>query len=321
MKLDPTRTDLIDKINEVLLNNPLPYKLAPSRGFYASAATVIIDGRRIGACPRKIYWDAIREKSSEPFEPYQMATFALGDASHELVCEWVRSAGLLIKEEFEVVDTVNFWSGRIDLVTKEVKPDGSISEDSVVPVEIKSVKGDYGRRGVVVPNRNHPYKPKPEHVLQNVLYLDFLQRELELDVPYGQVFYIARDNGYMAIHYVELNRDDPEHTQVLINHTPARGLTIEKVHSEFHKIRTHLTNNILPDRAYKPQYTKGEIDQLLALKELNKADTAKAEKNRFVEKGDWQCVYCSYAGKCWEGIDKEDIYNSDADTFTEKIDE
>jgi len=320
MKIDPTRRDLIDVINNVLLDGKLPYKLAPSRGFYASAATVVINGKRIGSCPRKIYWDAIRETPSEKFEPYQMATFALGDASHELICEWVKKAGLLVKEEYEIVDTVNFWSGRVDLITKEVMPDGNISPDNIIPVEIKSVKGDYGRRGCVVPNRNHPYAPKIEHVLQNVLYLDFLQRESGQPVPYGQVFYIARDNGYMAIHYTELDRSDPEKTQVLVNHQPIVGLTIEGIHKEFHLIRAQLVDSCLPDRAYKPQYTKSEIDQLLRLKELNKADTAKAEKDRFVEKGDWQCMYCAYAGKCWEGIDKLDIYNSPEDTFTENLD-
>jgi hypothetical protein len=242
----------------------------------------------------------------------------LGNVSHDLIVELCKKERVYVAHEVPI-----FW----DDVGISARPDLFILDEdgSVVGVEIKSVHGHHGRKGVIEAKKDAPFMPKLEHILQSMIYLDFYS---QYKIKAWIIFYIARDNGFRGQHWMELKQleDEWESPRTgrklkskfpVVNNVELAEVTTKAVYERYAQLWAQLDKKEVPNRDFMLQYSKETLEQMAKDGRLSKTDSDKVKNDRFVEKGDWQCSYCSYKSMCWNGIGVQDLYHGKADKSTE----
>ena len=129
--------------------------------------------------------------------------------------------------------------------------------------------------------------PKPEHILQVMIYLEAMKH-----LPYGIVYYINRDKMDVIEHHVELS-----HGVAIINGTESE-FNIESVYDRYILMTGYLDDEVLPPCDYCPQYPIDDIDDI-----YRTGGMYKSAYNAWLSDGtrpcDGRCRYlCSYHDTC-----------------------
>jgi len=309
--------DLVE-ITTKALTEPIIQEIRPVIGLYPSSASIIIDGKVQGSCLRKSAWDLISQEKTNPPSGNATMNMELGNVSHDLIVELCKKERVYVAHEVPI-----FWqdvgiSARPDLFVMD-------DEDNVIGVEIKSVHGHYGRKGVIEGKKDAPFMPKIEHILQSSIYLDFYN---QYGIKAWIIFYIARDNGFRAQHWMELKETNDEWESPrtgnklkskypVVNDKELPEITTKAIYERYEELWKCLNAKKIPPRDFIWQYSKESLEQMVKDGTLSKTDSDKVKNDRFVEKGDWNCSYCSYKSLCWKDITIQDLYEGRADKNTE----
>jgi hypothetical protein len=305
--------DITNMIKFNVLTKKIPRNLAPSRGLYPSGQFIKVGNLPFGKCPRSVYYDnTLPKKPESNFRLLGMAK--MGECIESMVIDTAKQIGVYIDSQYQLVDVENNWSGKIDLLTYGFnfsgfsdKNDMKIDYDIIVPVELKSVYGYYGTMGVIKSNSKRPNKPKPNAVMQNALYVDFLQRN-GWNTPYGIIWYISRDEGETKSYKLTIEKKkvgNKELRHIYIDGESYNQFTIEGITQQNLKTTKHIEEKTLPPREYKIQYNKDQLRAMLASGLLSKEDATLVKDDRFCMKGDKECEQCEYNKECYQGIGEE----------------
>ena len=292
---------------------------------YPSSASIkLTSGEIVGACSRAQYYRWFQCKRDGETDPEGELLFATGDALHDLVVSMVKrtavASGLeILTVEQAVYEHELLLSGRSDFVVMD-RNDGYIHG-----CEIKSV----GEGAIYIMNG----KPKIEHLMQSLIYLHKYRKnakETGTRPPEGWiVLYVARseswklknrphgsDFKYLWQYYMTI--DDKGIAHVTNQHgdtIDTFGLSIDAIKARYEFTLEKIKKQELPDREFAYQYDEVRLKAMADLKILNKAQTATVDKwvekgakpgELKVDKGDYQCRYCSYKETCYSK-DPEDF--------------
>jgi len=273
-------------------------------GFYPSSASVEYedgDGVRkvSGACLRQQFYAHCGVERTEPMGEEILAKLELGNWCHEMIVEMVKRSGNWLGDEVRMfIGEPVPVSGRADLFVKDPR------DGSPVGCEIKSVGGYYGVKATINGTKAEPPRPKEDHILQCLPYLDFYGK-------YGLtrwiLLYIDRDSGAMAEYVLMLEPDGSVNVQGADFAEIHRHLSIPNIKDRWMRLREYIDNGELPPRDYTNQWTNKEILSKKANGELTKTDEkavdAKLKSGKtdepLLKKGDWRCAYCDWQTKCY----------------------
>jgi hypothetical protein len=204
-------------------------------------------------------------------------------------------------------------SGRADLFVKDPR------DGSPVGCEIKSVGGYYGVKNTI---KGADARPKLEAVLQCMPYLDF----------YGQwglvrwiLLYVDRESGAMAEYVVMLEDDGSANVQGEGFAEIYRHINLKSIRSRWNRLTDYINRGELPPRDYTDQWSNKEILRRLKAGDLTKTDTKTVEsklrtgntEKPMLKKGDWQCMYCDWKGRC--PSDEAGPFEGDVATMTKPV--
>src|SRR3990167_127910 len=275
-----------DMVNEAFLSKKIPSFKTENR-YYPSQASIDIKekGRNVvkGSCMRRVYWEKTGEPTTNETDLDSLWKMESGNAISEMICEFVKQRGVLVQVEVPFADTDNKISGRVDLIYKHPV------YEKLIGVEIKSV-GDYiGIKGVV---GGDFLSPNIKHLLQTIIYLDYFQRKMNIDV--FEIVYFARCTGERSVFRCTFG----ENREAFIDGVPT-GITPNMIYQRFAELNSFIELKTLPSRDYQLQYDKETLKEMASLGLLTKKQTDVVKAGKKLVKGDYDCVICPFKNKCW----------------------
>lgn len=280
-------------------------------GFYPSSASVEYededgDLQVVGACLRQQFYAHCGIPRTEMMSEDTAVKLELGNWCHEMLVEMVKRAGYWLGDEIRMFTGTELpVSGRADLFLRDPR------DDSPVGCEIKSVGGYYGVKMTI---KGPDARPKKEHVLQCLPYLDFYGK-------YGLtrwiLLYIDRDSGAMAEYVIMLEDDGSANVQGEGFAEIWRHINLKSIKARWAKLREYIDAGELPPRDYTFQWSNKQILKKKKNGELTKTDTTAVDRKiksgktdePLLKKGDWNCAYCDWKGRCpnEDEIDGKDV--------------
>lgn len=269
-------------------------------GFYPSSASVEYNDEEgntlhVGSCLRQQFYSHCGVPRTEAMSPDVAVKLELGNWTHEMIVEMVKRSGFWYGDEKRMFKPdAPQVSGRADLFVKDPR------DGSPVGCEIKSVSGYYGVKRTI---KDADARPKLEHVLQCMPYLDF----------YGQwgltkwiLLYIDRESGAMAEYVIMLEEDGSANVQGENFAEIYRHINLKAIYSRWNQLAEYIGRGELPPRDYTDQWSNKEILRRKKAGELTKTDLKTVEsklktgntEKPMLKKGDWQCMYCDWKGRC-----------------------
>lgn len=270
------------------LENPYEIHVDVGKGYhYPSSASCVIKNEYneevvVGKCLRDAYWKAKSVKPSNPMTARGARICAYGKAIERFEIEQYKQIGIWRGNNVKFIDPRYAISGESDCIIfdKDIK--------GLRGVEVKSGY-DYKFRSEVLGTPTKTGKPKYEHVLQTMFYIDYFK------IPFNLV-YIDRGNAARGEYEITLNSDG---TPNINGQKLNNGLSIPRCMSRFKQLDEHLTDGTIPRRDFQLKYSKDKLDILNNTRRLRKIQKEEFEKNKDLDLGDWQCSYCDYKDYCW----------------------
>lgn len=280
-------------------------------GFYPSSASVEYqdeEGNNIilGACLRQQFYAHCGVPKTELMSPDIAVKLHMGNVTHEMVVELIKRSGHWLGDEIRMyIPGPPPVSGRADLFLKDPR------DGKPAGCEIKSVGGYYNvKKTITGPDA----RPKIEHILQCLPYLDF----------YGQwgltrwiLLYVDRESGAMAEYVIMLEPDGSANVQGEGFAEIYRHINLKAINSRWSKLYEYIVKAELPPRDFTEQWSNKEILRRKRIGDLTKTDTEAVDKKLksgktdgpLLKKGDWQCAYCDWKGRCpnEEAIELKDV--------------
>jgi hypothetical protein len=244
-----------------------------------------------GSCLRKQYYRLTGVPQSNPEDQFDRFVANVGEAVHEQVAMVFQQAEQLVLAESRIYIEEVRLSGRVDLI---IRPD---KDGGMVGVEIKSVGGYNGCKGVIKATRDKPFYPRLYHLAQTVVYAEYFKDKFTDWV----ILYVDRETGRFKEHSIEYRG----HDDIWVNGEPST-ITPRAVYARWERMWNCVATESLPKRDYALRYSPEKIDQLATIKGgLNKDDMARHAAGRPVDKGDIECrSFCQWRDQCWK-IDKD----------------
>lgn len=298
-------TDIIKwfdgKIMDAILHDPVRAHRA-FMGFYPSSASCEWeeDGIKIatGGCLRQQAYLAAQIPETNPISPDNAIKAYFGNWMHMGLVEATKRAGIWRGDEVRffrpATDELPPLSGRGDQFVPH--PDTG----RPVGAEYKTIDGYYAIKACL----GDDGRPKEDHVLQSLVCLDYYS---QWGVDLWILYYVARGDGSRRGYTVEIGED----TQAIVTGPNFREswdrINMRSVNERWKRLQTHLKKKELPPRDYAMQWSNDRILLEYRKGRLNKTDTTavkkRIEKNEtegtLLEKGDWNCRFCSFANLCW----------------------
>lgn len=281
--------NLVDKH----LENPFIKNVRRKRkGHYPSEASCIVKNEYdedtvAGNCLRSVYWSCRGTKKTNPMTARGFRITRYGKLIEQYEIEKYKELGIWRGNNIKFFNEKFGISGEID---------GIVFDSGVnkrIGVEIKTGY-DYKFRREVLGNSYRKGRPKLNHLLQTMLYID------HFCIPF-KIIYIDRGNAARGEFYITLNKDGTPNVdgKKVIN-----GISIPGCIRRIKDLDEHLEDSTLPGRDFQLQYSQERINFLYDSGRLNKAQRKEFEKNKKVDIGDYQCGYCDYKDYCWK-VDKK----------------
>jgi len=303
----------------------------PAQNFYPSSASVKYtkDGEviTVGECMRKTWYDWMgfgKYVSSTAIpSPRMSRLWQVGDLLGDMFVKEFKEAGLWIGDEVPFYIPELKVSGRVDLLIKDPykapKPPGRPSPDQTIGIEFKTVGGWMGVKGPIISTKDTPLGPKPENVLQCLVYLSYFSK---WGINKWILLYIDRAMGQSEAnpkHYNchTISIDDNDHPVISNDEGTVTWdhITVSDVLRRYQVLDKYIQDKTIPPRDYAIQYTNAQIITKYQNGSLNKTDTSSVEaylkRNGkkaedvtdddvcVLTKGDWRCQYCDYKSICY----------------------
>lgn len=251
-----------------------------------------------------------------PIDSYTRFIWAQGNLYEDYLLNTSKESGVYIADQTQVYIPSHKVSGKIDIIV--IDP----STEKYRIVEAKSVYGFNASRVLGTPSERKQGQlgtPKASYLMQLGLYQWWYANKRE---QFGDGLLVcgARDTGRYAEFgvTVDLNEDTGQNHIMYYYNNPCTGdkidsgITIENILSQFAYVQTCLDSGVVPQRDFDLSYSPQKIDTLYERGLLNKSETQRYEKrkkqieegktrvNKQIEKGDWQCSFCSYKNTCYK---------------------
>jgi len=236
-----------------------------------------------GKCLRAVYWEAKGVKETNPVTARGQRIFGY--------------AKNVEKFEVEQYKQIGIWRGNN---TKFFNPNLNISGEADCIIWDKDLKGlrgvevksgyDYKFRTDVLGTPTRPGKPKFDHLLQTMIYIDYFK------IPFT-LLYIDRGNAQRGEYDITLNEDG---TPNIDGKKLNNGISFGRIIARFKEVEECIKDSVIPKRDFQLKYSKDFIDVLHKTKRLKKKQTEEYEKNKDLDIGDFQCGYCNYKDYCWK---------------------
>lgn len=251
-------------------------------------------------------------------DPYMRWIWVAGNLYEDYCVNVAKEAGVFISGQTQVyVPEVNL-SGKIDLVV--INPSTKLFHI----VEVKSVYGFNANRVLGTPAERKKGilgTPRESHLMQLGLYQWWYANARE-EFGKGLLVYGARDTGRYAEYEVTVEpveNEDGTTTDYIFyqGNSPCKtkktnsGISIQSILNEYKQIAKSVDSGEIPDRDFDMRYDEEKLQLLFDRGQLSKRDSEQFEKRKAqiaegksrvvkqVEKGDWQCNYCSFRNICY----------------------
>ena len=238
-----------------------------------------------------------------------------GNLYEEYCIQAAKKSGVYIAEQIQVYIPSHNVSGKVDLAV--IDPTTSLYR----AVEVKSVYG-YGANSVLgTPGQRKLGRlgePRSSNLMQIALY-DWWYASKEEEFGQSLLSYGARDTGRYAEYIIDTSEDeDGLHRIKYSGVSPfetdqvTSKITIENILEQYKYVQDCVDSGEIPERDFDQRFDDEKLQILYDRGELSKADTSRFEKRKQqieegksriikpVEKGDWQCRFCSYKTICYE---------------------
>ena len=276
--------DLVDKH----LEQPDILKASVRRNsFYPSQASCVVKNEYneeyvAGTCLRSAYWDYKGVKHTNPMTARGARICGVGKLVEKFEVEQFKQMGIWRGNNVKFYNEKYNVSGEADCIVYDAE------KGSLRGVEIKSGY-DYKFRTDVIGTPTKPGKPKLEHMLQTMIYIDYFK------IPFS-ILYYDRGNAARKEYDITLNEDG---TPNIDGKKLTVGLSLPRAMSRFRDLQKCLEDNVVPKRDFQLRYSKEKVKALYDSKRLGKGQREEFEKSKDVDMGDWQCGYCSFKDYCW----------------------
>lgn len=269
-------------------------------GFYPSSCSVKYQDAEgnplvVGTCLRQQFYSHCGVPRTEVMSPDVAVKLQLGNWTHEMIVEMIKRSGNWLGDEKRMfIAGPPPVSGRADLFVKDPR------DGSPVGCEIKSISGYYGVKRQI---KDRDARPKPEAILQCMPYLEFYGG---FGLSRWIILYVDRESGAMAEYVVMLEEDGSANVQGENFAEIYRHINLKAVKSRWLQLSIHIGDGTLPERDYTDQWTNKEILRRKKAGELTKTDLGMVDRKLktgktdgpLIKKGDWQCMYCDWKGRC-----------------------
>jgi hypothetical protein len=277
--------ELVDKY----LENPYDVHMQIHKGYHhPSSSSCKIKNEYgeeaiVGGCLRKIYWEHKGVKKTNPMTARGARICGVGRMVERFEIEQYKEMGIWRDNNVKFINAKHNISGEADCIVFDKEING------LRGVEIKSGY-DYKFRTDVIGTPTKPGKPKFEHLLQTMIYVDYFK------FPFN-IIYIDRGNAARAEYEILLNDDG---TPNINGKKLSNGISMPGCLARFKELEDNLKDSTLPRRDFQIKYSKDRLKVLRDSYRLSKKDREEFDKSGNVDCGDWQCSYCDYKDYCWK---------------------
>lgn len=251
---------------------------------------------------------------TEP-ENYLRFIWAQGNLYEDYILDNAKCAGVYVADQTPIYIPEFNVSGKMDVIVWD-----PIDRKNRI-AEVKSVYG-FGANNVLgTPaqrRHNKMGKPRDSYIMQLGLYQWWYANKRD-DFGDGIILVGARDTGRYGEFglTVELDANNENRIYYYQNNPydgikKDSGITIENILDQYVFIQLSLESNTIPKRDFDAQYSDERLEELYISKRLNKSEISRYERrkiqiergatrvNKQIEKGDWQCNYCSFKNVCYK---------------------
>ena len=236
-----------------------------------------------GKCLRAVYWSAKSVKETNPVTARGERIFGYAKNVERFEVEQYKLLGIWRGNNVKFFDPDLNISGEADAIIYDKEING------LRGVEIKSGY-DYKFRKDVLGTPTKPGKPKYDHLIQTMLYIDYFK------IPFNLV-YIDRGNAARGEYDITMNSDG---TPNIDGKKLNIGISFQGIIARFKELEDCLKDNVIPQRDFQLRYSKDRLEVLSKTKRLGKKQAEEFEKNKDLDIGDFQCGYCNYKDYCWK---------------------
>lgn len=249
----------------------------------------------------------------QPVDKYMRWIWAQGELYEEHCINLSKESGVFFSTQTPIYIPEYNVSGKIDLVAinpstgerhiVEFKSVYSFGGTAVLGTDVQRRKGELGA-------------PKDSNIMQIGLYQHWYGNKEEFGD--GLLVYGDRGSGKFAEYTVTVEEQEdgenyicysgraPNQTKKIV--TP---ISIENILGNYRYIAGCVDSGEVPKRDFDISYSEEKLQKLFDKGKLSKADTERFAKRaaqiaegkkriiKQVEKGDWQCRWCSYASVCY----------------------
>ena len=251
--------------------------------------------RVLGKCIRAVAYSVLGVQRTDLIDPRGMRILTMGKNIEAVEQQWAKDAGIWwgsnVKFRHRYMNMT--ISGEVDMFVR--RPDGVVEG-----IEYKSGYGYYFESEIFGNTRKAGY-PKPEHLMQVVLYLDHYSA-----IETFGIIYVNRGDMKRVEHRVSLvpQPNGDKGIRVIsaagsknVDITESR-FTVGSIYNRFMELDGILTEGIIPERDYMIQYSSTKIENEYQMKNISKSKYDKW-KSRKQPIGDWNCAYCAFKDLCY----------------------
>lgn len=277
---------VIEKANEILLQEEIKRPREPAKYWPSQASIILPNGEIMGECLRKSFYEINAIPITNPTSIRIKRAMLYGKKIEEAEIELLKERGILLGEQVLFIKEYKIITirGKIDAVVFE---DGKNKG-----VEYKS-GGGYYFQSEIWGTTTKPGGPKVSNLLQVMLYLDGYKEHKELNFDKVALIYIERGMCDTQEFTIQLDSGFP-----LVNGEIDYSLNVQDIYKRYIILDKYMRTNKLPPCDYCNYYSPEEITNM-----YYKNIISKKKYNLWKKLGygaDWQCQYCKYLNKCKE---------------------
>lgn len=279
---------IIDKVDKFLENPYTERSRGKRKNFYPSQASCAIkneydEDKIVGKCLRATYWEMKAIKPTNPMTARAFRITRVGKLVEQFEVERYKELGIWRGNNVKFFNEKHKISGEVDCLVYDE------DRKSTIGIEIKSGY-DYKFRKEVIGNSYKKGKPKYNHLLQTMLYIDYFK------IPFKMV-YIDRGNAARQEYDITINSNG---TANIDGKKLNNGISIPGCIARFNQLKDYVEDSTLPPRDFQLKYNDSRIEFLYNSNRLTKTRKKEFEKNKKLDFGDWECSYCNYKDYCWK---------------------
>lgn len=276
---------ILRRINEALIQ-PDIFVTRRRDAMYASDASIELSpdakGRtKYGTCLRAQWYrmNGYPEDNVGPGGVAGLRKAMYGHAIEEIEKELLIRAGIqILSSELSMYWPDEHISGRVDRVIRDPE------NNTRAGIEYKSVQGHFGKKTI-------NEAPKPEHMLQVMVYMAFFGQE----IPVWYLMYHDREDGASGEWTLILTKDG----KLSVDGVVYNEYTVENILKRYRQLWGYYLRNEIPPRDYDLQYSPEKLQWMYENGALGREDTKRYKAHQTLTKGDWQCRFCRFVKVCY----------------------